>query len=146
MWVAVVFVVAAYGVHRAAHCVAAVKQRSRALDYFEPVQLRSVDHLSVISRLRRERACANAVFHHEHPITVETTADRTRTAGPKAAVGDARADSMIQRFSEGGGGCFRQLEGVEGLYVLERFEGSFVLCRRRDRDLAFFHRHRQQEV
>ena len=42
------FVMAAYRVHRAAHCVAAIQQRGGPLDNLELVQLSGIDYLTVM--------------------------------------------------------------------------------------------------
>ena len=140
------FVMAAYRVHRSTHRVAAVQQRGRTLDNLELVQLSGVDHLSVVPRLRRESAGANAVFHDQHSIAVESADDGKRTSRTGAAFRNPGADQVVQHFAKGSGRRFGQFRGVEGFYVLERLEGRLMFIGGCDGNFVFFPCQGQQKV
>jgi len=146
MSMAVSFVVAADGVDGAAHGIAAVEEGRRSLDDLEPLQLGGIDHLAVIARLGRKRACPDAVFHDQHPVPVKTPHDRPGGARSEAAFGDPRADSVVQHFPQRDFGRLAQLMGSDRLHALEGFKCRLPLFRPRDRDFILGGCQYQQEV
>ena len=94
------FVVAADGVDCAAHGIAAVEQGRRPLDDFQPLQLRRIDHLSVVARLGRKRTRSDAVFHDQHPVPVKTPHDGPGGTRSEAALGNPGADSVVQHLPQ----------------------------------------------
>ena len=143
---AVSLVVATDGVDGAAHGIAAVEQGRRALDDLQPLQLRGIDHLTVIARLGRKRTGPDAVFHDQHPVPVKPPYDRPGGAWSEAALGDPGADSMVQHLPQRDIGRLTQFMGPDRFHALKGFEGGFPLLRSGHRDLILGGRQHKKEV
>ena len=146
MRVAVHVMVPAHGIHGAAHGVAAVQKRGRALDDLQPFELGRVDEFAVISRLRRQRPGPNAVLHDEHPVAVKPADDRPGRSRSETALGNPRPDPVVQHLAEGDIRGARKFQRSYRLDTLKRFESGLGFLAGRDGDLISQRRQLKQKI
>ena len=125
--------------------VGAIEQRRRTahdLDAFEPVR---VDRHAVVAGLAREVARPDPVLHHQHPVAIESTDDRS--ARPRSETSFRHTRLVLKGVTQGAGHVRREFKGVERRDCVERLEGRRSAARRGgDRHLFVYRRQLQGEV
>ena len=86
------------GVDDAADRVAAVKQRGRTFDDFDPFHCQDIDRLGVIARFETKPANPIAVLQDEHAVAVEASNYRPRSSRSETSLGDS--EFAVERFAE----------------------------------------------
>ena len=134
MRVAVHIMVPTHSIHGAAHGVAAIQKRGRALDDFQPFELSGVNEFAVVSRLRRQRPGPDAIFHDEHTVAVKPADDRPSCSRSETALRDPSPDPVVKHLTDGDIRGSRKFQRSHRFDTLKRFENGLALLASCDGD------------